>query len=96
MIKENIRLSNLEKDLSINIERIDKILSDSVIYPGIIGEKNKYKTFHDLIDYLLTQSSLNLIFREKNILDFKSYKIKIENLIKIFNKQANKILKITN
>ena len=96
MLKENIKLSNLEKDLNINIERIDKILLDSVIYTGVIGKKNKYKTFHDLIDYLLTQSSLNSIFREKNILDLKSYKVKIENFIKIFNQQTNKILKTTN
>ena len=96
MLKENIKLSNLEKDLNINIERIDKILLDSVIYTGVIGKKNKYKTFHDLIDYLLTQTSLNSIFREKNILDLKSYKVKIENFIKIFNQQTNKILKTTN
>ena len=40
--REKIKLTNLTKDLNINVERIDKILSDSVIYPGLIGKANKY------------------------------------------------------
>ena len=94
--KERIKIYNLAKDLNTNITRIDKILSDSVIYPGIIGKACKHKTFHDLIDYILTQISLNSIFREKNVLDFKSYKTKIENLIKIFNSQSSKLLEASN
>ncbi len=31
------------------------LFADSVIYPGIIGKSCKYKTFHELIDYLLVQ-----------------------------------------
>ena len=65
--REKIKLTNLKKDLNINVERIDKILSDSVIYPGLIGKANKYKTFHDMIDYILTQCSLNSIFWEKKL-----------------------------
>ena len=94
--KERIKIYNLTKDLNINITRIDKILSDSVIYPGIIGKACKYKAFHDLIDYILTQISLNSISRENNVLDFKSYKTKIENLIKIFNSQSNTLLEASN
>ena len=95
-IKETIKLENLIKILNINIERIDKILSDSVIYPGIIGKNTKYKTFHEFIDYILTQLGLNSIFREKNIIDFKSYKTKIENSLKIFNIQLNSLLNTAN
>ena len=96
IFKEKIKLYNLSKDLNVNIERIDNILSDSVIYPGIIGKACKYKTFHDLIDHLLKQCSLNSLFREKNILDFKSFKAKLENLIKTFNIQSTKILESAN
>ena len=95
MLTEKIRLDNFRNDLNRNVERIDKILTDSVIYPGIIGGISKYKTFHDLIDYVLTQCSQNLTFREKSILDFKGYKIKLENTIESFNTQVNSILNST-
>ena len=93
ILTEKIRLDNFRNDLKQNVTRIDKILSDSVIYPGIVGGISKYKTFHDLIDYVLTQCSLNLTFREKNIMDLKSYKIKLEGLIDTFNTQVNNIIK---
>ena len=95
LLTEKIRLDNFRNDLNSNITRIDKILSDSVIYPGIIGGIAKYKTFHELIDYVLTQCSLNLTFREKNIMDLKSYKTKIEKYLDIFNTQTNQLLKTT-
>ena len=95
MLTEKIRLDNCRKDLNSNVDRIDQILKDSVIYPGVIGGISKYKTFHDLIDYVLTQCSLNLTFREKSILDFKGYKTKLENSISAFNTQINTLLNTT-
>ena len=95
MLTEKIRLDNFRNDLKSNVDRIDQILKDSVIYPGVIGGISKYKTFHDLIDYVLTQCSQNLTFREKSILDFKGYKTKLENTISSFNTQVNSILNTT-
>ena len=95
MLTEKIRLDNCRNDLNSNIDRIDQILKDSVIYPGVIGGISKYKTFHDLIDYVLTQCSQNLTFREKSILDFKGYKTKLENIIGSFNTQINTLLNTT-
>ena len=95
LITEKIRLDNFRNDLKSNVERIDQILKDSVIYPGIIGGTSKYKTFHDLIDYILAQTSQTLTFREKSILDFKSYKTKLENIISSFNTQINTLLNTT-
>ena len=95
LLTEKIRLDNFTNDLKSNVERIDQILKDSVIYPGIIGGISKYKTFHDLIDYLLTQTSQTVTFREKSILDFKGYKTKLENSISSFNSQIDTLLKTT-
>ena len=95
LLTEKIRLDNFRNDLKSNVERIDQILKDSVIYPGIIGGISKYKTFHDLIDYILAQTSQTLTFREKSILDFKSYKTKLENIISSFNTQINTLLNTT-
>ena len=91
-----IRLDNFRNDLNSNVQRIEKILKDSVIYPGVIGCISKYKTFHDLIiDYVLTKWSQNITFREKSILDFKSYKKKLENTNPSFNTQTNTLLNTT-
>ena len=95
LLTEKIRLDSFNRNLNQNVDRIDKILRDSVIYPGLIGGLCKYKTFHDLIDYILAQCSLNSTFREKSILDFKGYKTKLENTISAFNLQVNSILKTT-
>ena len=96
VLKEKIKLENLTKNTDTNFQRIYKILSDSVIYPRIIGKNCKHKNFHELIDYILNQCSLNLIFREKNNLDLKRYKIEIEKSIKIFNENITHLINISN
>ena len=67
------------------------MFSDSIIYPGIIGNMSKFKTFHEYIDYTLVQIGEINTFKEKNLLDLKSYKIKLENLIESFKYQINNI-----
>ena len=95
MLTEKIRLDNTRNDLNHNVNRIDDILKDSVIYPGIIGGISRYKTFHEFIDYVLTQCSQNLTFREKSIIDFRNYKEKLDNTISSFNSQITKLLNTT-
>ena len=92
-ITTDVKIGNLEKDMYNNVSRIDKILADSVIYPGVIGGISKFKTFHEFMDYLLAQASQNITFRDKSTLDLKSYKIKLESLIKTFKSQFENIMK---
>jgi len=96
MLTEKIRLDNLSDDFNRNIERIDDILKNSVIYPGKFGAIAKFKTFHDFIDYVLEQCSLNIAFREKNNVDYKSLKTKLDNSINSFNAQMNSLLNSAN
>ena len=95
MLTEKIRLDNFRNDLNFNVDRIDDILKNSVIYPGVIGGISRYKNFHELIDYILTQISQTLTFREKSIIDLKSYKTKLDNTISSFNTQINALLNST-
>ena len=88
----DIKMNNIDKQLKDNIYRIDNILTDTVIYPAIIGKSCKFKTFHQLLDYLLTHASQCLTFREKNSLDLNSYKKKMESLIQNFQNQKDIIL----
>ena len=96
LITADIKINNLEKDIFNNVYRIDKILSESVIYPGVIGGISKFKSFHDFMDYLLSQASQNITFRDRSQMDLKSYKIKLENLIKNFKTQLDNLMKDAN
>ena len=96
LITINIKIENLEKDLYNNAYRIDKILTESVIYPGIIGNTCKFKTFHDFMDYLLTQALKNITFRDKSEKDLKSYKNKVDKYLKNFQSQIDGVLKESN
>jgi len=91
-----IKINNVDKELKNNIYRFDKIFSDSVIYPAVIGRTSKFKTFHQMLDYILSQISQTVTYREKNTLDLNSYKKKLESLIQSFQVQKDSIINITN
>ena len=85
LISHEIRLNNIRDDLSKATQKYDKIYLDNLELPGYIGRCAKYKNcqifFNDVIKEI---NSLNQ-FKEKNIIDLKSYKDKLENIIKSFN-----------
>ena len=85
LISHEIRLNNIRDDFSKAIQKYDKIYLDNLELPGYIGRCAKYKNcqifFNDVIKEI---NSLNQ-FKEKNIIDLKSYKDKLENIIKSFN-----------
>ena len=91
-MEQKITIKNINKELKDSINNYNKIISESIIYPGIIGPKSKFSTFHELIDYILLNINQMLIIKDKNNLDFKSYKTKLESLIKSFKNQTDSIM----
>ena len=87
-----IKLNSIDKDLNSAIYKYDKMFSDTVIYPGIIGNLCKFKTFHDYIDYVLIEIKKLIEYKEKNIMDLKSYKKKLDTIIENFKLQTNNII----
>jgi hypothetical protein len=96
ILTNEIKLKNLEKEYNDKINDINQILSETVIYPSVIGGLGKFKTFHEFIDYIITQISKINTYREKNTLDLNSYKNKLEALIKRFQFQLDNIIKTNN
>ena len=92
LLTESIRLTNLETDFKTNIKNIESILSNSVIYPRVIGYSAKFKNFHDFIDYVLIHISDLDLFKEKNIHDLGPYKKKIDDSIEFVKLQVNHIV----
>ena len=81
IITNDIRFANLERELSENIYRHDSIIKESVVYPGVIGPSAQFKTFHELIDYILKQITELLSHKEKSVMEFITYKTKLDNKI---------------
>ena len=85
LVSHEIRLNNFREDFTKATQKYDKIYLDNLELPGYIGRCAKYKNcqifFNEVIKNLGTLNQ----FREKNILDLKSYKEKLENIIKSFH-----------
>ena len=76
-----IKISMLDKEINQKMDRIDDLIANSLIFPGLIGPGCKYKKMSEFIEYLYSQvNSLN-DFKEKNLIDLGLYKTKIENLL---------------
>ena len=80
-----IRLTNMREDFSKATQKYDKIYLDNLELPGYIGHCAKYKNcknfFSDVIKDLATLNK----YREKNIIDLKMYKEKLETIISSMN-----------
>ena len=91
IISTEFKLNQTYNELHNAITKYDKLLSDSVLYPGIIGNLCKFKNFHEFIDYTLQQISQLNSFKDKSLFDLKAYKERLENLIESFKSQIENI-----
>ena len=84
MTSHEIRINNLRDDFSKATQKYDKIYLYNLELPGFIGRCAKYKNcqlfFTDVIKEL---NKLNN-YKEKNTVDLKTYKDKLEQMIKTF------------
>ena len=84
LISHDLRIKSNNKDLYEALLKYDKILLESILYPGVIGKNTQFQTFHDLIDYLLLNVNKLISSREKDNLENRESKNRIEELIKNF------------
>ena len=93
IMTQDVRIDTIMKDLKNAINKYDNILLESVIYSGIIGVNARFKTFHELIDFILININQLNSFKEKNSMDIKTYKKKIETLSQNLKVQIESINK---
>ena len=80
-----IRLTNIREDFSKATQKYDKIYLDNLELPGYIGHCAKYKNCKNFfLDVIKDLATLNK-YREKNIIDLKMYKDKLETIISSMN-----------
>ena len=85
--KLEIRFNILNKDFQNACFRYDKTISTNLIIPGIIGAGCPYDNLRIFLEYINTKLAELNKEKDKNVLDTKLYKEKLENLIKLNQKQ---------
>ena len=87
-----IKMEEMNQEIKNNFDKYDKLLKRHMIPDGLVGENCQFKTFHEMIRFILDNIvSLNN-FKEMNNLDLKSYKVKLESLIITFRTQIENII----
>ena len=85
LVSHDIRLTNIRNDFSLATQKYDKIYLDNLELPGYIGRCAKYKNCQSFfLDVIKDLAKLN-IYRDKNIIDLKMYKDKLETIISSMN-----------
>ena len=93
LLNQEITLKLNSSELKDAVNKYDKILSESVIYPGIIGNNGRFKNFHEMIDHILLGiNQFNLLKDKNDSVDFKDYAIKIDKLYKSLKSQTDSIV----
>lgn len=88
-LTQSLRIKNIDKQMNENFYKYDRMYLDNLCIPGLIGEYCKFKSFKDFIESTQGQIQSFNTFKEKHILDLKTYKDKLESLITQFDLQMN-------
>ena len=92
IFKRRAKYAEFEKQINANIDGINNILLNSVIYPAVIGKKAKFQTFHEFIDYIIQEISQLNMFKNKSQMDSMSaFKKKIDGVLEAFKIQINNL-----
>ena len=95
IFKRRVKYNDFEKRMNDEINRINDILIDTVIYPSFIGANSKFKTFHEFMDYVLEEIAQFKIYKDKTGIDLGPFKKKIEQSIDTLKIQLNNIINIS-
>ena len=85
LISHEIRINNLREDYNKSVQKYDKIYLDNLELPGYIGKYSKYKNCQVFFDDVIKEINKLNSYKEKNSIDLKAYKEKLELIIKTFN-----------
>ena len=85
LISHEIRINNLREEYNKSVQKYDKIYLDNLELPGYIGKYSKYKNCQVFFEEVIKEINKLNSYKEKNTLDLKAYKDKLELIIKTFN-----------
>lgn len=83
----NSKLNNLQKFMNDNFYKYDRIFTNNFIVPGIIGDNCKFPNLKNFLEFSYSNFENLNKFKEKQNIDQKMYKEKLENIINQFKIQ---------
>ena len=89
LFKRRAKFNELEKKINDEINRINDILTESVIYPSLIGKTARFKNFHEFIEFAVNEITTLINYKEKNNIDFSPYKKKMDQAMDYYKIQMN-------
>ena len=90
------KLKFTSEELTQSIQKYDKLILDSLMYPTTLGIKYKFNNFKDFIDYIIKAAESSKIYKENNLLEMQHYKSKLDNLILRLDVQLQNIYEASN
>ena len=81
LFTRRVKFNDFEKRMKEEINRFNDILTNSVIYPSVIGSTSRFKSFHEFMDYILEEIAEFKIYKDKTGLDLGPFKKKIDHSI---------------
>ena len=82
LISHEIKLNNLNKEISDGFYKYDRLFLDNLVIPGQIGEYCRFKNAKECFNFLITQTATLSDYKEKMNVDFKSFKEKCDEYFK--------------
>ena len=82
LISHEIRINNLIKEISDACYKYDKLYLDNLLIPGQIGEYCRFKNSKECFNFLISQTASLSDYKEKMIVDFKTFKEKCDEYFK--------------
>ena len=86
-----LSINQCNRDIANATYKYDRVLLENFMIPGLLGANCKYPTMKSFIESCINQLSQLNTFKDRNTLDLKSYKDKLEGLVKQFGQQIEGI-----
>ena len=90
------KLIIVTKDLENAVFKYDRIILDNLEFPGIVGNRCKFKNMKELYEFIYNEIKVEQLFREEQIIGNKKYKERIETLINNLNLRSAEIYQACN
>ena len=88
----SVRNDSLSKDIKDVVVKYDKIILDNLMYPGLIGNDCKYKTFHEFLNYIIQQLNEFIYYKDNNDTTLSNYKTKLDSVSKSISTRIDAII----
>ena len=92
IFQRRAKFAEFEKKVNDDVDNINKILSNSVLYPAIIGKTAKFATFHEFIDFCIQEIAQFNIFKKKSGVNIEPFKKKVDSALEAFKIQINNLM----